>query len=263
VAKPKGEIQQVDNEFELLKQDPKDLTEVLRDNLGGEALNPFDLDRIQIPSGGILQYQISDVDGQHSVESFDAVIIHWENKRVYWEKAIGDGGGSGPPDCVSEDGDNGVGNPGGTCSQCPFAQFGSAQKGRGQACKQIKMLFVLPRGSLLPSMLNVPPTSIGAIKKYFLRLSSKLERFHRVVTTFHLEPATNASGTAFARISLAKASSLSDSEITAMTAYRDQLMAGFERASASQYAENVPAEEPAQEPQEAAGETAAKESTPF
>ncbi len=54
--------------------------------------------------------------------------------------------------------------------------------GRGQACKQIKQLFLLRGSLLLPEVVTLPPTSLKAAKQYLLKLTSQGVPYYAVVT---------------------------------------------------------------------------------
>ena len=54
-------------------------------------------------------------------EYIDGVILAVVHGRQFYSKPYG-GGEPSPPDCISPDRVTGVGNPGGACSQCPYAE---------------------------------------------------------------------------------------------------------------------------------------------
>jgi hypothetical protein len=177
--------------------------DIMRDNLGGEPLTPFDLERIKVPSGGGQYWMVATPEKPNGtpVEDLSGVIVYQRLGRQYWSVSMEEGGGGTPPDCSSEDGVTGSGNPGGSCHDCPMAQWGSASKGgRGQACKSSRLLFVVSPDSFLPRVVVVPPTSLSAVKKYMTRLASLGRPFWSVVTRFRLERATNAQNIAYSRI---------------------------------------------------------------
>ena len=188
------------------------------DNVGAGGMTAFDLERIKIPSGGMLAWEIPTITGKPEyVQEFDGVVIFHKDGRVYWEKPLAESGGNEPPDCSSADCVVGIGNPGGSCGQCPFARFGSDQQGgRGQACKQVKQLFVARSDGLLPVVLPLPPTSLSVARKYFLRLTSRRIPYYGVLTRFSLEKATNKGGIAYARAVLSLVEVLPDAQREAL-----------------------------------------------
>ncbi len=111
-----------------------DALQTIRDNLGGQKIDSFDLDRIQVPGGGSVSWQIRGLT-ESEEKSVHGVVIHQHLSRAYWKKGIDEGGGNTPPDCQSSDTIHGVGNPGGVCEICPKAQFGTAPGGGGAGNK--------------------------------------------------------------------------------------------------------------------------------
>lgn len=71
-----------------------------------------------------------------------------------------------------------------TCSACPNNQFGSAQVGKGKACKNTRLIAVMPASALdTPDedapiwIMAIPPTSLRSFDGYVMALSAK----HRTV----------------------------------------------------------------------------------
>jgi hypothetical protein len=152
------------------------------------------------------------------------VIIHAADARRYWAEGL-DGGASGgkPPDCASDDAVTGYGDPGGVCRRCPLGEFGSDTKGgRGQACKQARLLFVLLPGELLPAVVSLPPTSLKSARSYFLQRASKGIPFYGIVTRFRLETEKNKDGIAYSRVAMEQAGDrLTTEEVAKLRALRD------------------------------------------
>jgi len=76
---------------------------------------------------------------------------------------------------------------------------------RGQACKQMRTLFLIPQNSLLPIVLPAPPTSIQPIIKFFLRLAGQATRYCDVFIKLSLSKENNADGIPYSRIKLSLA----------------------------------------------------------
>ena len=64
------------------------------------------------------------------------------------------------PLCSSVDGKTGYGAPGGACAVCALNQYGSVEKGKGKACKNMRSLYILRSGEFMPLLLSLPPTSL-------------------------------------------------------------------------------------------------------
>ena len=137
-----------------------EVAEIIRENIGNGTIGQFDLDRIKIPAGGATVWSVPTLEGDEPAKELLGVIVHFQDQRAYWAESFGKGGGGSPPDCSSLDMQVGVGRPGGDCSRCPFAQYGSAvrddgSEGRGQACRSIRALYLLLPNSVLPTMISI------------------------------------------------------------------------------------------------------------
>ncbi len=187
------------NDFAITQFAGGDITqlrELIADNLGADKLTVRDLERISVPAGGGKSWEVIMPDGsEDSVKEITGVVIAQRNGRGYWERPFEETGGE-PPACSSEDGVFGHGSPGGCCAECQLAQFGSDKggAGRGQACKQMKALMVYRKEDCLPIVITLPPTSLGAWKKYAMRLTMRRLKFSHVLTSFTLVTEQNKDG---------------------------------------------------------------------
>lgn len=101
------------------------------------------------------------------------IAVHQFYTRIKWHGDIGEG-----IDCRSFNGLVGIGNPGGECARCKFAQFGTAKdgKGKGTACTDFLnfAVIVLPeKGMPTPEMLAILPfksTAISEGKQWLSRM---------------------------------------------------------------------------------------------
>ncbi len=215
--------------YAIIKADAKQLGEVVRANLGGQNLTEFDLERVKVPGGGGLTWEIGD---DESSKVLEGIIVHWRDGCAYWEESFDSSGGGTPPDCSSQDGLTGIGNPGGICGKCPFNEFGSGKdaKGkptRGKACKNFRVLFMMRPEELLPLAVIVPPTSLREVRKYFLRLASRAIPYYSLVTQLTLEKTKSEQGIAYARIKAAPSTRLSDKEQAAIRSYSEDIASAF------------------------------------
>lgn len=177
-----------------------EIMEIIAENMDGQ-ITSSDLDRVKIPAGGGIAFEVPTLEGADSQKTIDGVIIAHQPQNVYWATGLDAGGGNQPPDCVARDGKMGDGSPGGLCATCPLNKFGS-DGDKGKACKNTEILFILRPGNMLPLALFVPPTSLGAVKKYLLQLTSASIPFYGVQTRFSLEKASNAAGIGYAKLVL-------------------------------------------------------------
>ena len=167
----------------------------LAENLAGEDISPDDLTRIKIPTGGSLNWTVLGAAGEEHHEYLDGVILHLELRRAYWPDPSPEKGRL--PQCISYDWITGVGTPGGECASCRFNQWGTqirpdGSRGKGKACKQMKLLFDLREGRILPDIVCVSPGSLKPIKHYQMQLAPCT--LPGVVTRLELARETSRSG---------------------------------------------------------------------
>lgn len=187
---------------------------VISENLGAGGMSEFDLTRIKMPSSTTPFYTISDIDGDKAEKTFKCVILMARDARGYWKGSIDDTGGGSPPDCHSENGAPGVGDPGGDCGTCALNQYGSASKGAGKACKEVRQLFILREGSdsVLPEVFSVPPTSLKVLRKYGSMLGGRGVPFSGVITEVGIQAAKSSGGQAYCQATFKPVRKLSPEE---------------------------------------------------
>lgn len=201
----------------MVLENAKGAIEALKSNLEGETLSPMDLDRVGVPAGGGTSWCIPTLEGDDNTPEIVGVIVATQNCRARW---AGDfAGGGEPPDCSSDDDVLGVGDPGGACKTCPLAQFGSDSRGKGQACKSIKRIFLLRPGSMLPLVITLPPTSIRPATRYLLRLVGVGLKKQAAVTRITLEKTKNSEGIAYSIATFTLAGKLDSGQAAAMEDY--------------------------------------------
>jgi len=167
-----------------------DISELIRQELDG-----FDLtfDKVKIPSGGGLAYELPGEDGEPiPVPEFSAVILYHHPLNVYYKTAYQ--GGNAPPDCFAVDGKLGVKQETGEvccCDSCPLNEFGSADDGFGKACQNRRHLYILREGECLPMLLSLPATSLTAMREYTKTLLRTRCSSDTVVTRFGLQKAVS------------------------------------------------------------------------
>lgn len=204
---------------------PEELAEVMRANFGGGQFSAFDLPQIRIPTGGGLAWARQTLNGETTEKSVDGVILHWKPARTYYETAFSDSGGGQVPDCASNDGRIGVGNPGGDCATCALAQFGSRTDGRkGSACAPKRIVFIMELGSALPSMLTLPITSVANHKKYSMLLAQRRIPYYGAVTSFTLNREKSGEGISFSTAVPKFIRQLSQEETEQLRIYRDGII---------------------------------------
>ena len=199
------------------------ITEAMAVNIGSGGLTTFDFPRIKVPGGGATQWLVPTLEGDKAEATIEGVIVLARDTRAYWVKSPEEGGGNNPPDCSSNEAIIGIGTPGGNCMACPLAQFGSAVKGSGQACKQVKQLFFLRGDNLLPEVVGLPPTSLKAAKQYLLKLTSQGVPYYAAVTRIALERMQNPAGQKYATAAFSYVRRLTADEIAKAQEFHQML----------------------------------------
>lgn len=193
--------------FAIAHVESAELNDLLQENLANEDLSPIDFDRIRVPSGGGVAWEIIGENGEpEPAKNVSGVIAYQHTARTYWREGLDEGAGAKPPDCYSNDGRTGYGdiglNDGGTraCISCPLNQWGSDDSGAGKACRENRILYLLRENELLPTLIVVPPTSLRNFKRYLLRLTSRRVPYHSVVSEFELDKAQSGQGITYSQI---------------------------------------------------------------
>jgi hypothetical protein len=208
------------NQYAIATRSKEELANIVAGNLAGEQLTAMDFDKIKLPSGGALVWTVPGLEGPKYVNEIVGVIIAVKTMRGYWAQSIEDGGAGKPPDCASDGGVTGKGNPGGACADCALNTFGSAGEGEaGKACKEMRFVFMLQPETLLPSVVVLAPTSIKPMKQYLLRLSSQAIPYWGVQTALALEGAKNGQNIAYAKVSPKLVAKLSADEAMHVQGY--------------------------------------------
>jgi len=202
---------------------PDEVREILQENLDG--MIP-ELPRVKFPSGGGLAFEIPGEDETAVASELVGVVVDQHSMNAYWSQKYD--GQKNAPDCVSMDGkvgmarqDAAVAWAGGCqdCATCPLNQFGSAEDGRGKACKNMKRVALLREGEILPLLITIPPTSVREWNTYMVNLTSKLKKPYSVVTKIKLTKATNASGITYSKGVFSRVKDLSKEEVAHLKEY--------------------------------------------
>lgn len=141
--------------------DSFDSKEVAKDLEGLELSFP----RVKIPGGGVPQFKMPGEDPDHPtyVSEIEGIILYNHDANAYWPEGS-EYDDNTPPQCQSMDGKQGCGNPGMLCASCGYNQFGTS--GKGKACKNMRMLYILRDEEFMPLQLALPPTSIRPFKNF-------------------------------------------------------------------------------------------------
>lgn len=214
-------------DFALAKSSGANIQEVIRDNTGGGEVDRFDLVNVKVPGAGGTTWEIPTVSGKpKATQEIEGVVIAMQTNRAFWLEGYDDSGGGTPPDCVSVDGINGNGiteengKPGvSDCAKCPHNSFGTAAKGEGKACKEMRVMFILQPDGLLPIVVSAPPGSLKNMKTYGLGLASEAMKISHVMTGLGLEKKTSKGNKPYACITPRMLRKLTEDEIKAVSEY--------------------------------------------
>jgi hypothetical protein len=207
--------------FAVMQFDRDQLREVITENIGTSGISHLDLDRVHVPTAGGTTWSVPNLDGEKSEKTLRGVIGYQTVARGYWEALFEDGGGE-PPSCYSNDGRVGVGNPGGDCSTCKFNQWGSDRRGgKGKACRELRLLFLLQEDSFLPMVVALPPTSVKNAHHYLVRLASKGVPYYGVITEISLTKEKSDNGISYAKAEFKSVGRLDPEQTAKMRAYKE------------------------------------------
>lgn len=137
--------------------------EELSEDMDGMRLS---FSRVKIPAGGVLRFELpgDDPENPEYADKLTGVLLFHHAANGYWPNAMDDEDKS--PICSSVDGKTGIGDPGGPCASCELNAFGTADDGKGKACKNMRSLYLLQSGELMPIELKLPPTSLKGFRDF-------------------------------------------------------------------------------------------------
>lgn len=176
-----------------------DIAEAIAEEMDGLGQIPYD--RVKIPSGGGLAFEVptDDPDKPESATELKGIILYHHPVNAYWRDKFD--GSNDSPDCSSMDGKAGVNKDTGeisSCDGCPYNQFKT--DGSGKACKNMHRVYMLRAGNPIPMILTLPPTSIKSMRDYIAKsILLKGMRSYDVVTAVTLKKEKNAAGIAYSR----------------------------------------------------------------
>lgn len=163
----------------------------------------FSFERVKIPSGGGIVFEIpgDDPDNPEAVKELQGVILDDHAVNAFWQVKYN--GENNPPDCASLDGSKGIVRDTGeivACNTCPYNVFGSAEDGRGKACKNMRRVYLLQQGNVFPLLLTVPPTGLKNFSDYKgQRIVGKGRRSYQVLTKVTLTKDKSADGITYSK----------------------------------------------------------------
>lgn len=232
MSKGKNELAVVE-EFQIPVITSGNLADIIAEEMDGLNLS---FDRVKVPSGGGLAFEIPTEDGDTDVQKeIVGVIVGHSPENVYYAAQYE--GGNEPPDCVATDGKLGVGNPGGDCLSCPYNEWGSGEDGIGKACQNRHKVFILRNGELFPLMLALPVTSVKNFSDFIKRNVMKGRRSYEFITKVGLSKDKNKGGIEYSKCVFSLVAPLGGEKLQAAKAYADGIRPMIKQVSTEK---NVP-----------------------
>lgn len=152
---------------ELAEVDEKQLQELLQQEVQ-TALENIDPrpPRIKVSRENRI-FMLPDGD---TAKNLTGILIFHHKARGYWETE-----GQKIPTCSSMDGATGTNENGETqvCKNCSFNEFGTGKDGHGKACKEMRWIYLLQEGEIIPSRISLPPSSLGKFDSFISALAQK------------------------------------------------------------------------------------------
>jgi len=160
-------------------------------------------------------------DGEVPKE-IEGIIIDQHAANAWWQKDQSEGDGNALPDCFSKDGVTPQLDlelvQATECEGCIQNEYGSAKKGKGKACKNMKRLHIIQGDSMLPRRFTVPPSSIANADIYLSSLVDRGLPYMAVVTKFSLKK-KEAGGNVYSEVLFSRDRVITQEEIPTVASF--------------------------------------------
>ncbi len=194
---------------------------------------PFGRVKIAAAAAGVYNIVEPGSDDEEPVKEFQGVILMSHKCNAYWPDAFGTSEDKNPA-CASMDGDEGMTQDGEVikCATCPYNQFGSSKAGdgKGKACKNMRRLYILREGDVLPLVMSLPPTALKAYDNYRTRLATAGKKSLAVMTKFTLAKAKSSTGTAYSIPQFEAVSLLPLADVERVREYAEGMLKSAQKA---------------------------------
>lgn len=219
---------QTRNDYVALAEN-SDVGEIVRANLGeGEAFDVSLLTRVKVPSGGGTTWTIPTVEGDENAKVLEGAFLHWSKQGLLWpheEPVEGD-----QPILVSYDletaelrgpipaelndtlerfrlSDTTYDWRGLAADNGPFG-YGTGKSGHGKRVKEQRLVVLLRKGDIMPTVVTVPPGSLKNFAKLMFGMTNFQLPYWKTAVRLTLEKATSRGGQPFAKIAFSVAGRL-------------------------------------------------------
>ena len=164
----------------------------LLDQMAEVRENFESIDNPKLPRAKMRSEGIELIEGQPLTTQLEGIIVLTKRTNVYYAKPYNPSAIT-PPDCYSLDGitpetdmRDRDGNPkkpvSPKCKGCPMAEFGTNTMKSGKACRNLKPIYVLLDGAIMPRQLTVAPSSLKAANQYLMDLAERGLAYRKVMT---------------------------------------------------------------------------------
>lgn len=201
-------------------QNPAEISDIIRENLGGMNVSVRMLPNIHVPGSGGTTWEVPSVDGPISVPEISGIIIATQPIRRFYRKSFTETGGGTPPDCYSPDGVTGYGDPGGNCMGCPNNRFVTGPDGTPtKPCAERQLIFMVLKDDILPVVVHAPVKSLANIQHYLINLTRVRKQIYSVYTSLTLERDKSQKGIVYAKIVPRRVGEVPPEQLPAVEAY--------------------------------------------
>ena len=218
--------------YDVLSEGVDDIVSMIQSKVGSMDLNEFSLPKATNPAGKGTRWEIPGIgDDSEFVSEIEGIIVAHKEARVYYVKSYEETGGNERPDCVGaiDPVSNifiGEGEPGGFCAKCKYSKFIKKEDGSSEApkCRQIKQVFILRPGEIMPTKFNATGGNSGQVSNYLLNLTIKGRlKYNHCVTKIKLTSDKYKNGRDWAKWNLSLVSPLPDEQRLQMDAFHEFL----------------------------------------
>jgi hypothetical protein len=235
VSEEQRQSMQVLADYPLVVMDETRLSgfkEAMLDNLHGRAITLNNLPRIKVPAQGATTWNMPD-GHEGIVQTIEGIIVEWTSPRAWWPDSIEESGGSSPPACSSADSIRGFGVITAEedeapafhdCNPCPHNQWDTGRNGRGKACKEKYMLYVVQNGAdgVFPSVVQIPATSLPTVGRYMDGLYFDGVSHWKIVSELTLEK-QGTQAMPYSVLRIRRGEQLNAEEVTLLRKYREAI----------------------------------------
>jgi hypothetical protein len=189
-----------------LANDPMAVIDAIQENMAGATISEANLTKLKVPSGGALFFEVPALEGPIPVKDLVGTIVYHRAGRAYFDTPFDQASDEERmPKCQSDDGLVGFGTPGGKCIECALSKYGSApgkngQQGRGQACGQRQVLYMMRGEQMIPDLVVVPPTSLKVMADFLFKLATSGVKYYNALISLSLVKEKNQDGIEFGRL---------------------------------------------------------------